>query len=56
MVMIPLVLSFIYSCRKNGFALKEDMDAPPGQRFLVKAVPFSKNITFGVEGNPAVRF
>lgn len=35
--------------RKNGFALKEDMVAPPGQRFLLKAVPFSKNITFGIE-------
>ena len=38
--------------RKNGFALEEDPDAPPGQHFKLKAVPFSKNITFGVEGNP----
>ncbi|KAI3749269.1 hypothetical protein L2E82_19876 [Cichorium intybus] len=34
--------------RKNGFSLEEDVDAPPGQRYKVKAVPFSKNITFGV--------
>nr|POE52484.1 dna mismatch repair protein pms1 [Quercus suber] len=35
--------------RKNGFTLEEDPHAPPGQHFLLKAVPFSKNITFGVE-------
>ncbi|WCJ21359.1 DNA mismatch repair protein putative [Euphorbia peplus] len=35
--------------RKNGFALEEDQHAPPGNRFRLKAVPFSKNITFGVE-------
>ncbi|XP_059659544.1 DNA mismatch repair protein PMS1 isoform X2 [Cornus florida] len=34
--------------RKNGFALEEDMHAPSGHRFELKAVPFSKNITFGV--------
>ncbi|KAL7599787.1 hypothetical protein Lser_V15G27397 [Lactuca serriola] len=34
--------------RKNGFSLEEDLDAPPGQRYKMKAVPFSKNITFGV--------
>ncbi|XP_017237716.2 DNA mismatch repair protein PMS1 isoform X2 [Daucus carota subsp. sativus] len=34
--------------RKNGFALEEDFNAPLGQRFKLKAVPFSKNITFGV--------
>uniref|UniRef100_A0A5B7C9M9 Putative DNA mismatch repair protein PMS1 isoform X2 n=1 Tax=Davidia involucrata TaxID=16924 RepID=A0A5B7C9M9_DAVIN len=34
--------------RKNGFALEEDVHAPPGHRFKLKAVPFSKNITFGV--------
>ncbi|CAH1417582.1 unnamed protein product [Lactuca virosa] len=34
--------------RKNGFLLEEDLDAPPGQRYKMKAVPFSKNITFGV--------
>ncbi|XP_030947502.1 DNA mismatch repair protein PMS1 isoform X2 [Quercus lobata] len=35
--------------RKNGFTLEEDPHAPPGQHFKLKAVPFSKNITFGVE-------
>ncbi|KAL3827833.1 hypothetical protein ACJIZ3_016635 [Penstemon smallii] len=35
--------------RKNGFLLEEDMHAPSGHRFKLKAVPFSKNITFGVE-------
>ncbi|KAK3194072.1 hypothetical protein Dsin_025382 [Dipteronia sinensis] len=35
--------------RKNGFALEEDLHAPPGHHFKLKAVPFSKNITFGVE-------
>ncbi|KAK4418144.1 DNA mismatch repair protein PMS1 [Sesamum alatum] len=34
--------------RKNGFLLEEDMHAPSGQRFILKAVPFSKNITFGI--------
>ncbi|XP_047335121.1 DNA mismatch repair protein PMS1 [Impatiens glandulifera] len=34
--------------RRNGFSLEEDAHAPPGQRFKLKAVPFSKNITFGV--------
>ncbi|CAN6442723.1 unnamed protein product [Victoria cruziana] len=33
--------------RKNGFILKEDENAPPGCHFLLMAVPFSKNITFG---------
>lgn len=35
--------------RKNGFTLIEDVHAPPGHRFLLKAVPFSKNILFGAE-------
>lgn len=35
--------------RKNGFILTEDTNAPPGRRFLLKAVPFSGNITFGAE-------
>uniref|UniRef100_A0A2P2L3A1 DNA mismatch repair protein PMS1 n=3 Tax=Rhizophora mucronata TaxID=61149 RepID=A0A2P2L3A1_RHIMU len=35
--------------RKNGFALEEDPHAPPGHRFKLKSVPFSKNITFGIE-------
>ncbi|KAK1354179.1 DNA mismatch repair protein PMS2 [Heracleum sosnowskyi] len=36
--------------RKNGFVLEEDLHAPLGQRFRLRAVPFSKNITFGVVG------
>uniref|UniRef100_A0A7N0TAC4 Uncharacterized protein n=1 Tax=Kalanchoe fedtschenkoi TaxID=63787 RepID=A0A7N0TAC4_KALFE len=35
--------------RKNGFTLEEDPHAPPGSHFRLKAVPFSKNIVFGVE-------
>ncbi|CAL1379572.1 unnamed protein product [Linum trigynum] len=35
--------------RRNGFSLEEDPNAPPGFRFQLNAVPFSKNITFGVE-------
>ncbi|XVF72607.1 hypothetical protein PTKIN_Ptkin12aG0134300 [Pterospermum kingtungense] len=35
--------------RKNGFVLEEDPHAPPGHHFKLRAVPFSKNITFGVE-------
>lgn len=35
--------------RKNGFSLEEDLDASPGNRFKLKSVPFSKNVTFGVE-------
>ncbi|XP_060178720.1 DNA mismatch repair protein PMS1 isoform X1 [Lycium barbarum] len=34
--------------RRNGFLLEEDLCAPPGNRFKLKAVPFSKNITFGI--------
>ncbi|CAA0832028.1 DNA mismatch repair protein PMS1 [Striga hermonthica] len=34
--------------RKNGFLLEEDIQAPSGHRFILKAVPFSKNITFGI--------
>ncbi|GFS39788.1 DNA mismatch repair protein [Actinidia rufa] len=35
---------------KNGFALEEDFHAPPGHHFKLKAIPFSKNITFAVAG------
>ncbi|TVU29461.1 hypothetical protein EJB05_21027, partial [Eragrostis curvula] len=35
--------------RKNGFVLSEDLHASPGSHYLLKAVPFSKNITFGVQ-------
>lgn len=54
----PITLKFkVNTCllwsnfRKNGFVLEEDPDAPPGHQFKLKAVPFSKNITFGVEGS-----
>ncbi|XP_042402412.1 DNA mismatch repair protein PMS1-like isoform X2 [Zingiber officinale] len=35
--------------RKSGFRLIEDIHAPPGRRFMLKAVPFSKSIVFGAE-------
>ncbi|MED6155508.1 hypothetical protein PIB30_006016 [Stylosanthes scabra] len=35
--------------RKNGFTLIEDPNAPPGCRYKLKSIPFSKNITFGIE-------
>ncbi|XP_027365558.1 DNA mismatch repair protein PMS1 isoform X2 [Abrus precatorius] len=35
--------------RKNGFTLEEDPNAPPGSRYKLKSVPFSKNIMFGIE-------
>ncbi|KAK7392328.1 hypothetical protein VNO78_20762 [Psophocarpus tetragonolobus] len=35
--------------RKNGFTLEEDPNAPPGCRFKLKSVPFSKNIMFGIQ-------
>ncbi|XP_078175861.1 DNA mismatch repair protein isoform X4 [Carex rostrata] len=35
--------------RKNGFVLAQDANAAPGHQFLLRAVPFSKNITFGAE-------
>lgn len=42
--------------RKNGFSLEEDPHAPAGLRFRLKAVPFSKKITFGVEGSLCYHF
>lgn len=41
--------------RRNGFELVEARDAPAGRRFKLAAVPFSKNITFGPDGEPAFR-
>ncbi|CAK8572806.1 unnamed protein product [Lathyrus sativus] len=35
--------------RKNGFTLEEDLNAPPGCRYKLKSVPYSKNTVFGVE-------
>lgn len=49
--LIVICILVISNFRKNGFALEEDPYAPPGQHFRLKAVPFSKNITFGVEGS-----
>ncbi|GLJ47147.1 hypothetical protein SUGI_0995380 [Cryptomeria japonica] len=34
--------------RRNGFDFAEDASAPPGRRFLLTSVPYSRNITFGV--------
>lgn len=55
---ISMLILLFYLChsvfRKNGFVLEEDMHAPPGHHFKLKAVPFSKNTTFGVEGNPCL--
>lgn len=49
---LPICIFFsLQLSRKNGFSLEEDVDAPPGHRYNLKAVPFSKNITFGVAGN-----
>lgn len=49
--MLPHLFSSISSTlRKNGFVLEEDLHASPGNHYLLKAVPFSKNITFGVQG------
>ncbi|KAJ1435682.1 Ribosomal protein S5 domain 2-type fold, subgroup [Sesbania bispinosa] len=35
--------------RKNGFTLEEDPNAPPGCRYKLKSIPFSKNTMFGIE-------
>eukprot|EP00252_Welwitschia_mirabilis_P022071 TRINITY_DN5854_c0_g1_i1.p1 TRINITY_DN5854_c0_g1~~TRINITY_DN5854_c0_g1_i1.p1 ORF type:complete len:745 (+),score=175.22 TRINITY_DN5854_c0_g1_i1:646-2880(+) len=35
--------------RRNGFNFLEDSTASPGQRFQLSAVPYSKNIVFGIE-------
>ncbi|KAG8060422.1 hypothetical protein GUJ93_ZPchr0002g24547 [Zizania palustris] len=35
--------------RRNGFVLSEDLHASPCNCYLLKAVPFSKNITFGAQ-------
>nr|KAJ0187353.1 hypothetical protein LSAT_V11C900464160 [Lactuca sativa] len=48
-------ISFKYLAlpEENGFSLEEDLDAPPGQRYKMKVVPTSKNITFGVAASEA---
>jgi hypothetical protein len=51
LAVIKFVLFFLlFYFRKNGFVLAEDLHALPGNHYLLKAVPFSKNITFGVQG------
>lgn len=47
---LTCILPFSQLFRKNGFILAEDLHASPGNHYLLKAVPFSKNITFGVQG------
>nr|KAJ0189791.1 hypothetical protein LSAT_V11C800396830 [Lactuca sativa] len=44
----PLPVTVSSQLLENGFLLEEDLDAPPGQRYKMKVVPTSKNITFGV--------
>uniref|UniRef100_A0ACD5YW55 Uncharacterized protein n=1 Tax=Avena sativa TaxID=4498 RepID=A0ACD5YW55_AVESA len=44
-----IVSMHMSTIRKNGFVLAEDLHASPGNHYLLKAVPFSKNITFGVQ-------
>ncbi|VVB07009.1 unnamed protein product [Arabis nemorensis] len=43
------VLMHMDVIRENGFLLEENPSAPPGRHFRVRAVPYSKKITFGVE-------
>ncbi|KAB1202965.1 DNA mismatch repair protein PMS1 [Morella rubra] len=45
----PEIVNLQSNKKRNGFFLDEDPHAPPGLHFILKAVPFSKNITFGVE-------
>ncbi|XP_020878258.1 DNA mismatch repair protein PMS1 isoform X1 [Arabidopsis lyrata subsp. lyrata] len=43
------VLMHMDIIRENGFLLEENPSAPAGKHFRLRAVPYSKNITFGVE-------
>ncbi|CAH8361105.1 unnamed protein product [Eruca vesicaria subsp. sativa] len=43
------VLMHMDVIRENGFLLEENPSAPPGRHFRLRAVPYSKKITFGVE-------
>jgi DNA mismatch repair protein PMS2 len=43
------VLMHMDIIRENGFLLEENPSAPPGKHFRLRAIPYSKNITFGVE-------
>ncbi|CAH1417980.1 unnamed protein product [Lactuca virosa] len=49
----PLLVTVSSQLLENGFSLEEDLDAPPGQRYKMKVVPTSKNITFGVAASEA---
>lgn len=41
-----VVLEHLGQLRKNGFIVEEDLDAPPGLRAKLMAVPVLKNVTF----------
>ncbi|CAK9200839.1 unnamed protein product [Sphagnum jensenii] len=43
-----IVTTHLQTFRQNGFDFIENDEAPPGQRLCLSAVPFSKNITFGI--------
>ncbi|KAL8234307.1 hypothetical protein R6Q59_020407 [Mikania micrantha] len=43
-----LIYVIVFSVQENGFSLEEDVNAPPGKHYKLKAFPFSKNVTFGV--------
>ncbi|KAG0603735.1 hypothetical protein M758_10G116800 [Ceratodon purpureus] len=43
-----IVSTHIETFRQNGFDFVENENAPPGRRLQLSAVPFSKNITFGI--------
>ncbi|KAG2312078.1 hypothetical protein Bca52824_023635 [Brassica carinata] len=43
------ILTHMDVIRENGFLLDENPSAPPGRHFRLRAVPYSKKITFGVE-------
>ncbi|CAK9200952.1 unnamed protein product [Sphagnum troendelagicum] len=43
-----IVTTHLQTFRQNGFDFIENDEAPPGRRLCLSAVPFSKNITFGI--------
>ncbi|KAJ4910213.1 DNA mismatch repair protein PMS1 [Raphanus sativus] len=43
------ILTHMDVIRENGFILDENPSAPPGRHLRLRAVPYSKKITFGVE-------
>ncbi|KAL6564199.1 hypothetical protein OROMI_015649 [Orobanche minor] len=48
LLVLVIVNPIVYLIKKNGFLVEEDVRAPSGRRFILKAVPFSKNLTFGI--------